>query len=256
MANPIEQFTIKPIIPLEIGGVDLAFTNSSLFMVLGVVVAVGFFLIAARAALVPGRVQGFAEMMHEFIAKLIRDTIGEAGMPFFPLIFTIFVFVFMGNSLSMLPLGFAFTSHVVVTLALAVMVFAIVVIVGLMRHGLRFFTLFAPHGVPWYILPLLIPIEIISFLMRPFTHGVRLFVNMMAGHMVMKVFAGFIVVMLGLGGILSASSVLPSGFELVVVAFEFFVALLQAYIFTIFACIYLKDAIYLHGPDAAHAHSH
>jgi len=253
MSSPLEQFTIKPIVPLEIGGVNLMFTNSSLMMVLGVVIAAGFMLLAGRrAALVPGRLQGFAEVSYEFISKLVHDNTGPEGMKFFPLIFSIFVFVAMGNLLGLMPFSFTYTSHFIVTLALALFIFITVILVGLMRHGLKFFSLFAPAGVPLFILPLLVPVEIISFLARPFSLAMRLFLNMMAGHMVLKIFAGFCVMMVSLGGVMSLTSLVPFAVKFAVTAFEFGVALIQAYIFTIFTCIYLRDAIYLHHHDEAH----
>jgi F-type H+-transporting ATPase subunit a len=250
MASPLEQFTIKPIAPLEIAGVDVMFTNSALFMVLGVILSAGFLLFAGRRAdLVPGRLQSFAEVSYNFIAGIVRDNAGVDGMKYFPLIFSIFTFVLMGNFLGMMPFAFTYTSHIVVTLALALLVITAVIMVGLLRHGLKFFSLFVPSGVPVFILPILVPIEIISFMARPFSLSMRLFLNMMAGHMVLKIFAGFCVMLVGLGGALSLTSVLPFIIKLAITGFEFFVAILQAYIFTIFSCLYLRDAIYLHGHE-------
>ena len=250
MASPLEQFTIKPIAPLELGGVDIAFTNSALMMVLGVILSAGFLIFASRrAALVPSRLQSFAEVTYNFIAGIVKENAGPEAMKYFPLIFTVFVFVFMGNFLGLLPFAFTYTSHLVVTLALALLVIGVVIVVGLARHGLHFFSLFVPSGVPLAILPILVPIEIISFAARPFSLSMRLFLNMMAGHMVLKIFAGFCVMMAGFGGLLSLTSVVPFIIKLAITGFEFFVAILQAYIFTVFSCLYLRDAIYLHGHD-------
>ena len=253
MASPLKQFTIEPIAPLHLGSMNIMFTNSSLMMVLGVVLSAGFLIFAGRrAALVPDRLQGFAEMTYEFIAGLIGDNTGPEGMKYFPLIFSLFFFVLMGNLLGMMPFSFAYTSHIVVTLALALFVITTVIIIGLARHGLKFFSLFCPAGVPLLVLPILVPVEIISFLARPFSLGMRLFLNMVAGHMVLKIFAGFCILLLGLGGILSATAIIPFAIKVAVVAFEFFVAFIQAYIFTIFSCIYLRDAIYLHHHEDPH----
>lgn len=250
MASPLEQFTIKPIAPLEVAGVNLMFTNSALCMVLGVVLAAGFLMLAGRkASLVPGRLQGFAEVTYEFIAGMVRDNAGPDAMKYFPLVFTIFTFVLMGNLLGMMPFSFTYTSHIIVTLALALMVILVVIAVGLLRHGLHFFSLFFPAGVPLFVMPILAPVEIISFLARPFSLSMRLFLNMMAGHMVLKIFAGFCVMLVGLGGALSLTSAIPFAVKFAVTGFEFGVALLQAYIFTVFTCLYLRDAIYLHGHD-------
>lgn len=253
MASPLAQFTIEPIAPLSIAGVNVMFTNSSLMMVAAVILASVFLLVAGRkAALIPGRLQGFAEMTYEFIAGIIGDNTGPEGMKYFPFIFSLFLFIFMGNFLGMMPFAFTFTSHIVVTIALALMVISAVVIIGISRHGLKFFSLFVPSGVPIFILPVLVPVEVISFLARPFSLGMRLFLNMMAGHMVLKIFAGFCIMLAGMGGLLSLTSAVPFIIKLTIVAFEFFVALLQAYIFSVFSCIYLRDAIYLHGHDEHH----
>lgn len=250
MASPLEQFTIKPIAPIEIGGVDLMFTNSSLMMVLAVVLSAGLLLLAGRkAALVPGRLQSFAEVSYNFIAGMVKDNAGPDAMKYFPLVFTIFTFVLMGNLLGMMPFSFTYTSHIIVTLALALIVITTVILVGLFRHGLHFFSLFFPSGVPWPIYFILTPVEIISFLARPFSLSMRLFLNMMAGHMVLKIFAGFCVMLVSLGGVLSVTSVIPFAVKFAVTGFEFGVAFLQAYIFTVFTCLYLRDAIYLHGHD-------
>jgi F-type H+-transporting ATPase subunit a len=189
---------------------------------------------------VPGRTQVFAESMYEFIAGMVRDNIGSKGREFFPLIFTIFIVVLMGNMLGMIPYSFTYTSHIAVTMGLALSIFIFVTILGFVKHGTHFFSLFCPAGVPWALKPLIIPIEILSYLIRPVTLSVRLFANMMAGHLMLKVFAGFSVAMgVGLG-------ILPMFFNVALIGFEFLIAFLQAYVFTILSCIYLKDAIELH----------
>jgi len=241
MADPLKQFEIKPLIPLEMGGFDISFTNSSMWMAIAVVASVLFMMIATRKpAMVPGRMQMFAENMYEFIASMVRDNIGSRGREYFPLIFTIFVVVLMGNMLGMIPYSFTYTSHIAVTMGLALTIFLFVTILGFIKHGFHFFSLFCPAGVPWALKPLIIPIEVLSYLIRPVTLSVRLFANMMAGHLMLKVFAGFSVAMgVGLG-------LLPMFFNVALIGFEFLIAFLQAYVFTILSCIYLKDAIELH----------
>lgn len=246
MANPLHQFEIHPIVPLHIAGLDLSFTNSSLWMVAAVLVSTIFMTVASsRAAMVPGRLQAFGESMYEFIANMVRENIGEHGRQYFPLIFSIFMIVFMGNALGMIPYSFTFTSHIVVTAALALMVFLMVCVLGLVRHGLHFFSIFLPPGVPLLMAPLIIAIEVISFLIRPVTLSVRLFANMMAGHILMKVIAGFAVAFLSMGAAGAALGILPTAFNVVLIGFELMIAFLQAYVFTILCCIYLKDTVEL-----------
>lgn len=248
MADPLHQFVIKPLVPLQVGGVDVSFTNSSLWMMIGVVVATGFLSIAMRRrALVPGRMQVAAEMLYEFIAGMIRENIGPEGRRYFPLVFTLFMVVLMGNLLGMVPYSFTYTSHIAVTAGLAVAIFLLVVVVGLFRHGFHFLSLFVPPGVPFLLYPLIIPIELISYFVRPVTLSVRLFANMMAGHLMLKVFAGFSVAMLaafGAAGFLAG--LMPMAFNVILIGFEFLIALLHAYVFTVLACIYLKDTVDLH----------
>ncbi|MCB9989082.1 MAG: F0F1 ATP synthase subunit A [Rhodospirillales bacterium] len=247
MTDPIHQFVIVPIVELNPGGVDISFTNSSLWMVIGMVVSASFLSLAIRRkALIPGRMQVLSEMLYEFIAGMIRENIGSKGRQYFPLIFTLFIVVLMGNLLGMVPFSFTYTSHIAVTLALAMMIFFAVVIIGLARHGLKFFSLFVPPGVPVFLFPLIIPIELISFLIRPLTLSVRLFINMMVGHLLLKVVAGFSVMLLalGFGGLLAGT--LPALFNVILIAFEFLIALLHAYVFTVLSCIYLKDTVDLH----------
>ena len=241
MTDPIHQFEIQKIIPLELAGIDISFTNSSLWMMIAVAVSIIFMSLATfKTSLVPGRLQMMGESLYEFIASMIRENIGSEGRKFFPLIFTIFMIVLVGNMLGMVPYSFTYTSHIAVTMGLALGMFIFVTILGFVRHGLHFFSIFSPPGVPMLFKPLIIPIEILSFLIRPVTLSVRLFANMMAGHLMLKVFAGFSVTM----GV--ALGLLPMGFNTILIAFEFLIAYLQAYVFAILCCIYLKDAIDLH----------
>ena len=246
-ADPIHQFQIIDLFPVaKIGNVEIAFTNSAAFMLLAVV-ALTVFLVGATAkgSLVPSRLQSAAELSYEFVATTVRSTAGAEGMKFFPFVFSIFMFVLTLNMFGLIPYAFTVTSHIIVTAALAITVFLTVLIYGLWRHGLHFFNLFVPKGVPVYILPLIVAIEILSFLSRPISHSVRLFANMLAGHITLKVFAGFIILMGGsLGAIGWAGSVLPFAMIVVLFALETLVAFLQAYVFAILTCIYLNDAIH------------
>lgn len=240
MAGPLEQFEIKPIVRILIEGVDLSFTNSALWMVIAVVAVYYFLVLGTRQhALVPGRLQSLVELSYEFVAGLVRENAGKEGMRFFPLIFTLFMFIFMGNMLGMIPGSFTFTSHIIVTFFMALCVWVGVTVYGFYLHGARFLTFFAPSGAPVYMLPLLVPIEILSYCVRPISLSVRLFVNMMAGHTMMKVFAGFIIA-LGVFG------VAPLAIAVALTGFEFAVAFLQAYVFTVLTCLYLHDAIHMH----------
>ena len=238
--SPLEQFAIKKIIPLEIGGIDVSFTNSSLFMVTAVVLVSSLLVFGMRrGALVPGRWQIIAEMSYEFIANMIRDNVGQEGRRYFPFIFTLFMFVLAGNLLGMIPYSFTFTSHIIVTFGMAFVVFIGVTLIGFMKHGFGFFGFFLPHGVPWYLAPLIIPIEVLSYLSRPISLSLRLFANMTAGHTMLKVFAGFVFV-LGLGG------VAPLFMVIALTGLEFLIAFLQAYVFAILTCVYLNDALHMH----------
>jgi F-type H+-transporting ATPase subunit a len=238
--SPLAQFKIEPIVPIHLGRYDVSFTNSSMVMVIALVAISAFLILGTRRqALVPSRLQSMAELSYEFIAGLIRDTVGNEGKRYFPIVFTIFMFVLFGNLLGMIPYSFAFTSHIIVTFALAICVFIGVTILGFTRHGLHFLSFFVPPGVSWALWPLLIPIEIISYLSRPISLSVRLFANMLAGHTLLKVFAGFIVA-LGVGG------VLPLAFVVALSGLEFLIAFLQAYVFAILTCLYINDALHLH----------
>jgi F-type H+-transporting ATPase subunit a len=239
--SPLHQFEVHPIIPMHLGGIDVSFTNASLFMVITVLAASLLMLLPTLSlAKIPTRWQSVPEILYEFVENLIRDIIGSAGMKYLPLVFTLFMLVLMGNLVGMMPYSFTITSHIIVTAILGVLVMSIVTIMGFVNHGTHFLTLFAPSGLPLPIYIILIPIEVISFLSRPITLAVRLCANMMAGHTVLKVFALFSVqmgILLGLAPMLMNS---------MLVALELLVAVLQAYIFTILTCVYLKDAIELH----------
>lgn len=246
MADPLHQFVIEPIIPFHAGGFDLSYTNSSLWMTVTAVAVVWFLSLSLRRRdLVPGRMQLAGEMLYEFIAGMIRENIGPGGMRYFPLIFTLFIVLFTGNALGLIPYSFTFTSHLVVTAGLALMIFLAVCILGIFRHGLHFFSLFLPPGVPWPMMPLIVPIEILSFMIRPVTLSVRLFANMMAGHILLKVIAGFAVGFMSLGTAGLLLGIFPTLFNVVLIGFELLIAYLQAYVFTVLSCIYLKDTMEL-----------
>jgi F-type H+-transporting ATPase subunit a len=248
----MDQFEILPIIPLSMGGLDVSFTNSSLWMLIGAgAVALFFFAATQGRALIPGRIQSAAEVLHEFIADLVRSTIGDEGMKFFPYVFTLFVFILAMNFFGLVPSipgaphelhTFTPTSHLIVTFGLAMLTILIVVVYGFWKNGLGFFKLFAPSGIPLALMPLLVPIEVISFLSRPISLAVRLFANMFAGHLILKLFAGFVVSLLGAGGVFAAVGLLPFAGIVAVTLLEFLVAALQAYVFAILTCIYLSDA--------------
>jgi F-type H+-transporting ATPase subunit a len=239
MASPIEQFQIKPIIPV------ISFTNSSLFMIGAAAVIVGGLLYATRKrAVVPGRAQSVAEVLHDFVANTLVDATGKEGMKFFPLVFSLFMFVLTANLLGMIPGFFTVTSHVIVTFALAMLVIGTVVVYGFMKHGTHFLGLFVPSGVPVWLLPFIVVIEVISFLSRPISLSLRLFANMLAGHIALKVFAGFVVSLLAAGGALTILAPLPLLMAVALMALEFLVAALQAYVFTVLTCIYLNDALH------------
>ncbi len=236
----MKQFEIRPLVEINIGGFDASFTNSSLFMVIAVSLATLFLILSMRGrALVPGRWQSLAEISYEFIAGMVRDNVGPEGRKFFPFIFTLFMFILFGNMLGMLPYSFTFTSHIIVTFIMAIFVFLGVTIVGFAKHGFKFFGLLLPEGVPWYIIPVLVPIELLSYLVRPVSLSLRLFANMTAGHTMLKVFAGFIVTLGFLG-------VAPLLIVTALTGLEFIIAFLQAYVFTILTCIYLNDSLHLH----------
>ena len=240
MASPIEQFEIKQVIDLDLGIVDASFTNSALLMVIAVILITVFLVMGVRErSLVPGRWQSIVELAYDFVAGMIRTNVGSDGRPYFPFIFSLFMFILFGNMLGMLPYSFTFTSHLAVTLGMALVVFIGTTVIAFVKHGFHFFSFFLPHGTPWYVAPLLVPIEILSYFTRPVSLSLRLFANMTAGHTLLKVFGGFIVAM-GVAGIIPAAAVVAlTGLELVV-------AFLQAYVFAILSCIYLNDALHMH----------
>lgn len=239
--NPLEQFKIHYLSNFpEVHGLNLNFSNASLFMVIAALLVSIFMLSSIRKkALVPGRWQSLSEVMYEFVSDLVKDTAGEAGLKYFPFIFTLFIFILFSNLLGMIPYSFTTTSHIAVTFALAIVVFLGVTVIGFIRHGMHFLSLFLPKGTPAIIAPLMIIIELFAYLVRPISLSIRLSANMLAGHTMLKVFAGFVVSMGFLG-------VVPLSFMVILTGFEIFVALIQAYVFTILTCVYLNDALHLH----------
>ncbi len=239
--SPMEQFQIEPLIPIHVGGTDLSYTNSALFMTFAVLLSALLFWGATRhRTMVPGRLQSTAEMLYEFVAGMVKDNTGLAGMKYFPFVFTLFLFILFGNLLGLMPYAFTFTSHIVVTAAMAVFVFVGVTIIGFARHGLHFFSLFVPPGAPLGIAIILAPLELFSYLIRPVSLSLRLFANMLAGHVLLKVLAGFII---SLGLIFG---VIPFVAVFGITLLEIMVAVIQAYVFTLLTCLYLNDAINLH----------
>ncbi len=246
MADPIHQFEIQKIATLgHIGGHEIAFTNSALYMFVAVA-GISLLMLGATAAraVVPGRMQSIAEITYEFVADTLRSSAGKEGMKFFPLVFTLFSFILFANMIGMIPGTFTVTSHLIITAALAMIVFLTVLIYGFYKNGTKFLKLFVPSGVPIYIMPLIVLIEVISFLSRPISHSVRLFANVFAGHITLKVFAGFVTMLGSLGFVGWLGAVLPLGMTVALTALEFLVAFLLAYVFTILTCIYLNDAIH------------
>ena len=242
--DPIHQFEVQQIIPLNLFGADISFTNVSLFMVIVCLCVVGLMVYGTRqSALVPGRLQAAAEMSYEFVASTVRGSAGHDGMRFFPLVFTLFMFVLFSNLVGLVPYTFTVTSQIIVTFALAALVISTVVIYGVYRHGLHFLHLFTPSGVSPFLLPILTLIEVISFLSRPISLSVRLFANMLAGHLTLKVFGGFVTMLLGAGA-WAALAPLPLLGVVALTALELLVAVLQAYVFAILTCVYLNDAIH------------
>lgn len=251
--NPIKQFEVHEVLKFEAFGLNLAFTNSSFFMVLTTFLTIVLFTLAMGSrATVPSRSQSVAEIIYGFVADMLRSTAGSDALRFFPFVFTLFIFILVANMLGMFPYfpapgwhSFTITSHIIVTAALAMMVWLTVLVYGLFKNGPKFFKLFVPSGVPLYILPFVTLIEIISFVSRPISHSVRLFANMLAGHILLKVFAGFIVMLAGaLGAAGYLVGILPFAMTLALTALEFLVAFLQAYVFAILTCIYLSDALH------------
>ena len=240
--NPMHQFEVYKVGPeISIGGINLSFTNSSFFMAISAILILTLlFFGTKKKALVPSKIQLITEMSYTFIGKMINDTAGSSAKAFFPFVFTLFMFVLFCNMVGMLPYSFTVTSHIIVTFALASVVFLGVTVIGFVKHGIKYLELFVPKGVPILLLPLIIVIEIISYLSRPVSLSVRLFANMMAGHTMLKVFGGFVISLGLLGGWL------PLGFSVALTGLEILVAFLQAYVFAILTCIYLNDALNLH----------
>jgi F-type H+-transporting ATPase subunit a len=244
--DPIHQFQIENLLTFgHIGGYEIAFTNSALFMLIAIAVIAALTIGATSSrALVPGRMQSVAEMSYEFVADTLRSSAGSEGMKFFPLVFSLFMFILVVNMIGLIPYTFTVTSHIIITVSLALVVFLTVVVYGLYKHGLHFLKLFVPSGIPIYILPLVTFIEVLSFLSRPVSHSVRLFANMLAGHITLKVFGGFVVMLGSLGFLGSLGAILPLGMTVALTALELLVAVLQAYVFAILTCIYINDAIH------------
>jgi F-type H+-transporting ATPase subunit a len=245
MADPIHQFELKPIFKLgRIGNTELVFTNSALYMLAAVAVIVLLTIFATRrGSLVPGRLQAMAEMSYEFVANTVRSSAGEEGMRFMPLVFSLFMFILILNLFGMVPYGFTVTSHIIITFALAAVVIGTVIVYGFMKHGTHFLGLFVPSGVPAWLLPLMVAIEVISFVSRPISLSVRLFANMLAGHIALKIFAGFVATLLT-AGFWSILAPLPLALTVALTALEVLVAVLQAYVFATLTSIYLNDALH------------
>jgi F-type H+-transporting ATPase subunit a len=238
--KPLEQFTIERIIPIHIGGLDFSYTNAALMMTIAIVLVAALTIVATRkAALVPGRWQSVAEMLYEFVADMVDTNVGHGERQFFPFIFTLFTFILFANLLGMIPYSYTTTAQILVTFALAAVVFIIVTTLGFVRHGVHFVSLFVPHGVPKVLLLILVPIELLSYFIRPFTLSIRLFANMLAGHTMLAIFGGF-------AASIGVLAFLPTGIDVLLVALEFLVAVLQAYVFAILTCLYLGEAIQLH----------
>jgi F-type H+-transporting ATPase subunit a len=245
MADPIHQFELKPLFKLgRIGQTEIVFTNSALYMMAAVAIIILLTVYATRrGSLVPGRLQAMAEMSYEFVAGTVRSSAGEEGMRFMPFVFSLFMFILILNLFGMAPYGFTVTSHIIITFALAALVIGTVIVYGVMKHGTHFFGLFVPSGVPAWLLPLLVAIEVISFVSRPLSLSVRLFANMLAGHIALKIFAGFVATLLT-AGFWSILSPLPLALTVALTALEVLVAVLQAYVFAVLTSIYLNDALH------------
>ena len=243
--DPIHQFQIFNIVPINIGGLDFSFTNSALFMVIVVALTSALLYYSTRGrGLVPSRAQSVTELSYEFVANMLRDAAGPQGMKFFPFVFSIFMFVLVANLLGMVPYFFTVTAQLIVTFALAILVIGVVLVYGFKKHGMSFLKLFVPPDVPVALLPLVVLIEVVSFVSRPVSLSVRLFANMLAGHITLKVFAGFVISLSSFGFIGIVGSILPLAMAVALTALEFLVAALQAYVFAVLTCMYLNDAIH------------
>lgn len=249
MASPLAQFEIKSLIdiPIKVGDnmVDLSFTNSSLWMLITVIVGVSFMAFCIRKReIIPGHWQAAGESVFEFIVNMVKSNVGSEGAKYVPFVFCLFLFIFTSNLLGLIPYSFTVNSHIIVTMAMALFVFVGITAIGIIKHGLHFFSFFVPKGAPIAMYPLMIPIEVISYLSRPVSLSVRLFANMMAGHTMIKVFAGFV---FGLGAAsFGIAGILPIVMNVLLVGFEILVAFLQAYVFCVLSCMYLNDALHLH----------
>src|SRR3954452_11887386 len=238
--HPLHQFEIHPIIPLHIAGLDLSYTNSALLMTIVVLAVTALIILGTRnASLVPGRVQSVAEMLYEFVVDMVDTNAGHGARQFLPFVFTLFMFILFANLFGLVPWSFTVTRHIIVTFALAIIVFIGVTIIGIVRHGAHFLKLFVPEGVSWVLLVVLVPIEILSYIIRPFTLSIRLFANMLAGHTMLAIFGGF-------AAAVGVFAILPVGINIAMFALEILVAVLQAYVFAILTCLYLRDALHLH----------
>jgi F-type H+-transporting ATPase subunit a len=238
--HPLEQFKVEPLIPLHIGGLDVSYTNAALFMTVAVILITALLVLGTkRGALVPGRWQSVVEMSYEFVADMVETNAGHGAEPYFPFVFTLFMFVLFSNFLGLVPYSFTVTSQIIVTFALAATVFIGVTIIGIVKHGTHFLRLFVPEGVPLVLLLLLVPIELLSYFIRPFTLSIRLFANMLAGHTMLAIFGGF-------AASVGLLALLPVALDVAILALEVLVAALQAYVFAILTCLYLRDALHLH----------
>jgi len=237
----MEQFEIRKLVDLDILGHDVSFTNSSLMMIVALLLISGFMIYAMNGrSLVPTRIQSLAEIVYEYVAGMVKENLGEEGMKYFPWVFSIFMFILVLNVIGLIPGNFTVTSHIIVTFALAAMVWLTATFIGFWKHGLGYLKLFVPSGVPFWLMPVIVPIELISYFIRPVSHSVRLFANMMAGHTMLKVFAGFAVMLPWWG------KIAPAGFMVAFTGLELLVAFLQALIFTVLTCIYVNDAVNMH----------
>lgn len=244
--DPIQQFEIHPMIDLNVGGHNISFTNSSFMMVMAAaLICLFLFLGTSKKSLIPGRLQSIAEMSYEFVANMVRDTAGRDGLKFFPFIYALFMFILFANLLGLIPFFFTTTSHIIVTFTLAMMVMMTVIIVGIFKHGFKFLKLFVPSGVPPVILPFVVILEIISFISRPISHSMRLWANMLAGHIMLKLFAGFIIMMgTSVAAAIKIGAIIPAFTVIALTPLEILVAFLQAYVFAILTSVYINDALH------------
>lgn len=240
--SPLAQFELHTIIPISLFGYDISFTNSGVFMLMSICLIATFFFLATKRINIdtPSRTQMSAELVYRLIADMLGTNVGEKGKPFIPIIFSVFLFILFCNLLGLIPYSFTVTSHITITFALAMIIFILVTLVGFIKHGFKFFSLFLPRGVPLWLAPLLFVIELFAFLARPISLSLRLVANMIAGHVLLKVIAGFMV------SLMFILKPLPLPLMVILFGFELFVAILQAYIFTLLSCVYLNDAVNLH----------